>query len=200
LSYREPGRYHASGSLVSTENGVGYVKRNAIAGRSFPSWEAFEAHLEAWTRDVARYARAWHDRRGADRAVPARRGKNSHVDRRNPPFQAARELFRRVQSDCAVEIDGNAYSVPWRLIGEMVRVTIMDGTVRIHHGLHEVAIHPICASRRRRVIDPAHFEGLTGFRPSRAGELALSPITPAAHLILVLILFGGGWYGRGRWF
>ena len=23
-----------------TENGVGYVKRNAIAGRSFPSWEA----------------------------------------------------------------------------------------------------------------------------------------------------------------
>jgi hypothetical protein len=117
-----------------------------------------------------------------------------------PPFQAARELFRRVQSDCAVEIDGNAYSVPWRLIGEKVRVTIMDGTVRIHHGLHEVAIHPICASRRRRVIDPAHFEGLTGFRPSGAGELALSPITPAAHLILVLILFGGGWYGRGRWF
>ena len=59
-----------------------------------------------------------------------------------PPFQAARELIRRVQSDCAVEIDGNAYSVPWRLIGEMVRATIMDGTVRIHHGLHEVAVQP----------------------------------------------------------
>ena len=26
-----------------TERGVGYVKRNAIAGRSFASWEAFEA-------------------------------------------------------------------------------------------------------------------------------------------------------------
>jgi hypothetical protein len=38
-----------------------------------------------------------------------------------PPFQAARELIRRVQTDCAVEIDGNAYSVPWRLIGETVR-------------------------------------------------------------------------------
>jgi len=36
-----------------TENGVGYVKRNAIAGRAFQSWEAFEAHLQAWTRDVA---------------------------------------------------------------------------------------------------------------------------------------------------
>jgi len=38
-----------------------------------------------------------------------------------PPFQAARELIRRVQTDCAVEIVGNAYSVPWRLIGETVR-------------------------------------------------------------------------------
>lgn len=28
-----------------TENGVGYVKKNAIAGHSFPSWDAFEAHL-----------------------------------------------------------------------------------------------------------------------------------------------------------
>jgi hypothetical protein len=25
----------------------------APAGRSFPSWEAFEAHLEAWAREVA---------------------------------------------------------------------------------------------------------------------------------------------------
>ena len=28
-----------------TESGVGYVKKNAIAGHSFATWEAFEAHL-----------------------------------------------------------------------------------------------------------------------------------------------------------
>lgn len=27
------------------EHGVGYVKRNAIAGRTFASWAALEAHL-----------------------------------------------------------------------------------------------------------------------------------------------------------
>jgi len=27
--------------------------RNAIAGHSFPSWEAFEAHLDRWEREVA---------------------------------------------------------------------------------------------------------------------------------------------------
>lgn len=36
-----------------TESGVGYVKKNAIAGRSFESWPAFEAHLAAWQREVA---------------------------------------------------------------------------------------------------------------------------------------------------
>jgi transposase len=167
-----------------TENGVGYVKRNAIAGRCFPSWEAFEAHLEAWTRDVA-------DVRvhGTTGEVPLERFWRTEAQALKqiagmPPFQAARELIRRVQSDCAVEIDGNAYSVPWRLIGEMVRATVADGTVRIHYGLHEVAVHPICAGRRRRVIDPAHFEGLTGFRASHAGELALSPISPPAPALL----------------
>ena len=35
------------------ERGVGYVKRNAIAGRDFPSWAALETHLAAWTREVA---------------------------------------------------------------------------------------------------------------------------------------------------
>src|SRR5436305_725051 len=35
------------------ERGVGYVKRNAIAGRRFASWSALEAHLAQWCRDVA---------------------------------------------------------------------------------------------------------------------------------------------------
>lgn len=35
------------------ENGVGYVKKNALAGRHFAIWEALEAHLVAWMRDIA---------------------------------------------------------------------------------------------------------------------------------------------------
>jgi len=32
---------------------VSYVKHNAIAGRSFASWGALEAHLALWMREVA---------------------------------------------------------------------------------------------------------------------------------------------------
>jgi transposase len=35
------------------ERGVGYVKRNAVAGRSFESFAAREAHLDGWVREVA---------------------------------------------------------------------------------------------------------------------------------------------------
>ena len=42
---------------------------------------------------------------------------------RIPPFTVSRELVRKVQADCAIEVDGNADSVPWRLIGETVRAS-----------------------------------------------------------------------------
>ncbi|UFW88413.1 hypothetical protein BjapCC829_07755 [Bradyrhizobium barranii] len=38
-----------------------------------------------------------------------------------PSFGSLRELARGVGHDCAVEIDTNSYSVPWRLIGERAR-------------------------------------------------------------------------------
>jgi Mu transposase, C-terminal domain len=103
-----------------------------------------------------------------------------------------------VQADCAVEIDGNAYSVPWRLIGEMVRATIMDSVVRIHHGNQQVALHTACAGRRQRAVDPAHFEGLAGSRPSytRSGDLTSSAVHLPPALLRSLgdyeALLGGG--------
>jgi transposase len=181
-----------------TENGVGYVKRNAIAGRSFPSWEAFEAHLEAWTREIADVR--VHGTTGEAPLERFRRAEAAALKSVDgiPPFHATRELIRRVQADCAVEIDGNAYSVPWRLIGETVRATITDGVVRIYHASEEVAVHSACSSRRQRVIDPAHFQGLAGLRPSsaRPGDLAASAANVPPALLRPLgeyeLLVGGG--------
>jgi hypothetical protein len=73
-----------------------------------------------------------------------------------------RELTRRVQADCAIEVDANSYSVPWRLIGESVQVVIADGRIRVRHAGREVAVHAETTGRRQRVIDPAHFHGVAG--------------------------------------
>jgi hypothetical protein len=76
------------------------------------------------------------------------------------PFRSLRELSRVVGADCMVEIDGNAYSVPWRLIGERLRVTVTDTDIRVHHGSCEVAVHAVIGGRRQRVVDPAHYAGI----------------------------------------
>ena len=39
-------------------------------------------------------------------------------------------MVRTVHADCAVVVDTNTYSVPWRLIGERVRVVVYGGRVR----------------------------------------------------------------------
>ena len=94
-----------------------------------------------------------------------------------------------MQSDCSIHIDGNSYSVPWRLIGESVEVVINNGRVRIRHAGHEVAVHAETSGRRQRVVDPAHFHGIAVSAPAQAAPPAtlLRPLSEYEQLL------GGGW-------
>ena len=181
------------------ERGVGYVKSNAIAGRSFTSWSSLEAHLDAWTREIA-------DVRvhGTTGEAPLVRFCRDEARALRPiagmaPFQPTRDLIRRVQSDCVIEVDGNAYSVPWRLIGENVGVAITADVLRISHAGREVAVHRRCAGRRERAIDPAHFAGIAGSRGgspntgAHAAEDAALPATLLRSLAEYEAITGGGW-------
>lgn len=144
------------------ERGVGYVKSNAIAGHDFASFAALEAHLVAWTRDVAdvrvhgttgEAPRVRFDRDEAHRLMPLAN---------RASFQPTREWTRRVQSDCTIELHRNWYSVPWRLLGETVRVVQHGARLTIQHGATVVAEHAVAAGVRVRRIEPAHLAGISG--------------------------------------
>ncbi|WP_418904490.1 IS21 family transposase, partial [Cereibacter sphaeroides] len=99
-----------------TESGVGHVKKNAVAGRSFQSWDAFGAHLAAWEREVANMRV-----HGTTQEAPLARFARDEAHRLKPlggrpAFGALRDLVRVVSHDCAITLDANSYSVPWRLI------------------------------------------------------------------------------------
>lgn len=163
-----------------TENGVGYVKKNAVAGRAFATWEAFEAHLAAWTREIADVR--IHGTTGEPPMERFLRAEATALKslRGRPPFHATRELVRTVGSDCSVEIDTNAYSVPWRLIGEAVRVLVDTETVRVQHAGREVAVHARRTGRRERAREPAHFDGVSGVaRPTLQDSLEDMALLPA---------------------
>ena len=157
------------------ERGVGYVKRNAIAGHRFESWAGLQAHLAWWQREIA-------DRRrhGTTGEVPlvrfAREAKCLRPCADRPPFGQLRDLIRTVHADCAVVVDTNAYSVPWRLIGERVRVVVSGGRVRVDHGPDVVAEHIEHTGRHTRITERAHLVGINrGPRPASAETVRPKP-------------------------
>jgi transposase len=176
------------------ERGVGYVKKNAIAGRRFESWAALEAHLDRWTREVA-------DQRmhGTTGVAPAERFAQEAGALRplgaRAPFGQLRDLVRKVQADCAIDLDTNSYSVPWRLIGESVQVVVLGGRVIVRHAGEVVADHALCRGRRQRIVERAHLAGVVG----AAGPVRSAPadIVPPPALLRPLAeyeaLVGGGW-------
>jgi hypothetical protein len=106
-----------------------------------------------------------------------------------------RDLVRKVQADCAIDLDTNSYSVPWRLIGESVQVVVLAGRVIIRHAGQVVADHALCRGRRQRVMDRAHFVGVAGFE----GPVRADPVEIAAPAALLRPLaeyeavVGGAW-------
>ena len=180
------------------ERGVGYVKHNAIAGHRFGGFGELEAHLSWWMREIAD-VRA----HGTTGEPPLERFQRDEVAALRPldgraPFQQVRELIRRVQSDCSVEIDTNAYSVPWRLIGETVQVTVASGRVLVRHAGRLVADHAESGGRHNRVIASEHFRGVAGHGGPVRKELppAIGPVS-APDLLRPLAEYervvGGGW-------
>jgi hypothetical protein len=157
------------------ERGVQYVKRNAIAGRTFPSWEALSAWLVEWTRTVADVrVHGTTVERPIDRFESKERAALSPLTR--GAFVEERVLHRRVHNDACVEVDRNWYTVPWPLLGAKVVVRVRDHRVDVVHAKQIVASHTRAEGRRQRVVDEAHWEGLTP--PRRTGVPAPTPEPP----------------------
>jgi hypothetical protein len=155
---------------------VGYVKRNAIAGRAFDSLAALEAHLAWWMREVA-------DTRvhGTTGEAPIARFRQKELAALRPlegrtTFQPIRECVRRVHADACIELETNRYSVPWRLIGETVTVLVNE-QVRMVHAGQEVAVHTRLAGQRRASLHREDLLGIVGSEPRPQPNAVVLPAT-----------------------
>ena len=183
-----PRRARTKGKI---ERGVGYVKHNALAGRSFDSFAELELHLATWQVDVA-------DQRihGTTRERPAVRFEREErlalrpLPTRPLPVRT-RRLKRRVSTDCFVDIDTVRYSVPFRHVRETVEAVIKEEKVEIWLRGTCVANHARCREPHTMVRNPAHFEGLfrrvTGIQapasPTPSGNPVCRPLAIYAELV-----------------
>ena len=155
------------------------------------SFAALEAHLEQWVREIA--DGRVHGTTGEAPAVRFAREEASALKSiaGKPPFTTTRSLQRRVQADCCVEVERNAYSVPWRLIGEPVQVELGAGRIRIFHAGRQVAEHAERIGRRERSVLAEHFMSVAGAQPVKAmAATANELLRPLAEYAAVA---GGSW-------
>jgi transposase len=124
------------------ERGVGYVKGNALKGRTFASLAAENDHLEAWERDVAdlrihgttrRQVRALFEASERPALGPL------------PPmlFPVFREGRRKVHRDGFVEVEKAFYHAPPECLGRTLWVRWDSRTVRLlNDRLEQLVVHP----------------------------------------------------------
>jgi hypothetical protein len=182
-------RYYRARTKGKVENGVKYVKRNALAGRRFGDLEELNAWLLEWCLGVA-------DQRvhGTTHELPAQRFARAEaaaliaVDTR-PPAPQERLESRIVPRDGLVAVEANRYPVPLSWAGHTVRVHLLaeeillgrDGEEVIRHG-RLVGKHQVARwngpprswpSARVAVEGPPRFDPVY---LARAGEVEMRPL------------------------
>lgn len=165
------------------ERGVGYVKGNALKGRTFPSLGAENDHLAAWERDVA------------DLRIhgTTRRQVRTHFEEAERPalgplppmvFPLFREARRKVHRDGFVEVEKTYYEAPPECLGRTIWARWDGRTVRLlNDRMEELVLHPRGA--------PGSFVR----RAAVAGKAAFSLRRNRAWL-LAEARNNGGWCGR----
>jgi hypothetical protein len=149
----QPYRARTKGKV---ENGVKYVKRNALAGRRFTSWDDLNDWLERWSVEVAdlRLHGITHER-------PAERFAHEQLTPlgTRAPYRYERVQTRRVANDALVTVGAARYSVPVAYIGQTVSVHESLGHYEFFHHDRLIACHQK-AARHSVVMEPTHYAGL----------------------------------------
>jgi transposase len=161
------------------ENGVGYVKKNFLAGLELADFAAMQPAATLWVDTIAnvRMHETTHQR-PIDRFEEER----AHLKRLNPAsFDLARVCTVRATKQFRVPLDSNHYTVPSRYAGQRMTLKAYADRVCIYDADQLVARHPRSMDRHQDIEDPDHERQLLAQRKSAREQrllvhfLALSP-------------------------
>lgn len=159
-------RYYRAQTKGKVESGVKYVKRNALAGRRFESFEALNVWLDRWARTIAdeRIHGTTHER-PCERFERDERVKMIPTETR-PPSRECGSVHRRVSSDGFVEVETNRYPVPYEWCRGQAEVQLGESELRIVYEGESVVYDR--ASEKHRIVrwNGPPRELLRGVRPA----------------------------------
>ena len=174
-----PCNVRAGNEKGRVENGVGYVKKNLLAGLELPDFCAMQPVATVWVNTVAdmRLHRETHQR-PIDRFEDER----AHLQALNPVgFDLARVCLARATKQFRVPLDSNHYTVPSRYAGLRLTLKAHADRVCIYDGEQLIARHARSMDRHQHIEDPDHERQLLAQRKNAREQrlmvnfLALSP-------------------------
>src|SRR5262252_1127056 len=170
------------------ENGVGYVKKNFLAGLEVPDFSALNPAARQWLDTVANVRlhsetrqqpiQAWHTERPYLRPLPLQ------------PFDIATVSQVRASRQFRITLDTNRYSVPAHYAGQALTLKTYPDRLCLYHKDTLIARHARRYDRFQDVEDPDHPKPLLEQRKKARDHqlfrrfLALSPRAEAYYLKL----------------
>jgi len=161
------------------ENGVGYVKKNLLAGLELADFTAMQPAATLWVDTVAnvRIHETTHQR-----PIERFEDERAYLRRLNPAgFDLARVCSVRATKQFRVPLDSNHYSVPPRYAGQPLTLKAYADRLCIYDSDQLVARYPRSMDRHQDIEDPEHAQQLLVQRKSAREQrllvqfLALSP-------------------------
>jgi transposase len=161
------------------ENGVGYVKKNFLAGLELADFSAMQPAAQAWVDTVAdvRTHESTHQR-----PIDHFEQERAKLRPLNPTgFDLARAATVRATKQFRVALDSNHYSVPARCAGQLLTLKSYADRVCIYEGEQLVARHKRSMDRHQDIEDTEHAKVLVAQRKTAREQrllvqfLALSP-------------------------
>jgi transposase len=170
------------------ENGVGYVKKNFLAGLELPDFSALNPAARQWLDTVANVrlhsetrekpVQAWHKERPYLSPLPMH------------PFDIATVSQVRASRQFRITLDTNRYSVPAHYAGQALMLKTYPDRLCLYHADTLIARHTRRYDRFQDVEDPDHPKPLLEQRKKARDHqlflrfLALSPQAEAYYLKL----------------
>ncbi len=148
----EPRRPVTKGKI---ERPFDYVEKNLLNGRTFRSLEHLNEVARWWLSEV-------NDRRihGTTKRTPLELHEEEKPFLIELPairFDTAQVVYRKVDSEGYIHYADNRYSVPWRLIGQMIPVRILEDQLEIFNTtIERVATHRLAHGRNEKQTQESH--------------------------------------------
>jgi len=160
------------------ESGVGYVKKNFLAGRLFMDFANLENQLRDWLKQVNLR------QHGTTKQVPEERFKVEQEHLLALPakdYDTTLPLAIKAYHDCFVRFDSNYYSVPAKYILLPLTLRADKYQLKLFYQQVLIAVHQRCYGNNQRIEDPRHFKELLQIKKAAQASklrdrfLSLSP-------------------------